>query len=81
MTAEPERGGAGAVDDTVVERDRDGADRPDDDLAVADDGPRSDPTDAEDRDLRVVDDRRLEEARELARAGDGEGRAAELLGL
>ena len=37
--------------------------------------------DAQDSDLRVVHDRRLEEARELAGARDREARAAELLRL
>ena len=43
-------------------------------------GRGGDPADAEDRDLRMVDDRRLEEAGELAGARHGERRAAELVG-
>src|SRR5512132_1238987 len=78
---QPELGGARAVDDSVIEGQRDVADRPHRDLAVADNGSLCNPTDADDRDLRVVDDRRLEEARELARAGDRERRALQLLGL
>ena len=46
---ERERGGARAVDDAVVERDADVADRAHDDLAVADDGARRDAVHAEDR--------------------------------
>ena len=76
---EAELGGARAVDDAVVERDGDRAHRPDDDLAVAHDRALGDPADAEDRHLRVVDDRRREEAAELAGARDRERRAAELL--
>ena len=71
---EPELGGAGAVHDAVVERDGDVADLPHGDLAVAHDGPRGDPADAEDADLGVVDDRRLEEAAEPAGTRDGKGR-------
>ncbi len=78
---EPELGGSRAVDDPVVERERDVADLRDSELALADDGSRRNSPDAEDRDLGVVDDRCLEEAGELARARDGEGRAAQLLRL
>ena len=46
-----------------------------DDLAVPNDRPRRNAADAQDRDLRVVDDRRLEQPGELARARDGERRA------
>ena len=65
----------------MVERDRDRADRARLDLAVADDRALGDAADAEDRDLRVVDDRRRQQAAELAGARDGEGRVAQLLGL
>ena len=58
------------VDDAVVEGDRDVADLADDDLAVANDGARADPVQAEDRHLGMVDERRHEEAAELARARD-----------
>ena len=75
---EPERGSAGAVDDAVVERDGDRPRASHDDFAVADDRSRRDAADAEDRDLGVVHDRRLEEARELPGARDREGRAPEL---
>src|SRR5215475_3352959 len=78
---EPELGGADAVEDAVVEGDRDRSDRADHELAVADDRTVGDAADAEDRDLGVVDDRRRQQAAELAGARDGERRAAELLGL
>ena len=52
---------------------------PTDDFAVANDGARRDAADAEDRDLRVVDDRRLEEPGELPRARDRERRATHLV--
>src|SRR5262249_57568218 len=55
---QPELRCAGAVEDAVVERDRDRADGPDRDLAVADDRAVGDAAAAEDRDLRVVDERR-----------------------
>ena len=76
---EPEVGGALAVDDAVVERDGDVPHPADDDLAVADDRPLLDAVDAEDRDLRVVDERRHEQAGGLARARDRERAAAQLL--
>ena len=76
---EPELRRAGAVDHAVVERHADRPRAPDDDLAVAYDGPVTDAADGENRDLRVVDDRRREQPAELAGARDGERRAAELL--
>src|SRR6266566_875727 len=65
---EPELGRAGAVDDAMVERDGHVADLRRDDLAVSHDRPRPDASDAENRDLGVIDDGRLQEAAELARA-------------
>jgi len=65
----------------VVERHRDRPGPSNDNLTVPHDRPRSDTADAENRHLRVVDDRRGEEAGELPRARHGEGRAANLLGL
>ncbi len=50
----------------------------DDDLAFVDNRSRRDASDAEDRDLRVVDDRRLKEPSELARARHRERGVAEL---
>ena len=63
----------------MVERHRDVAHLPDDDLAVAHDRPLRDAVDAEDRDLGMVDQRRHEEARRAARARDRERPAAQLL--
>ena len=70
-----------AVDDAVVERERQDHHVADHDLAVAHDGllliwctPRM-------RDLGEVDDRRREQAAELAERGDRERRAAEVLAL
>src|SRR5580765_8926658 len=65
----------------MVEGDRDVTGPGRRELAVADDRAFCDPTDAENRDLGVVDDRRLEQPGELARARDRERRAAELLRL
>src|SRR5918993_1574051 len=76
---EPELRRPGAVDHAVVERERHVADGPHDDLSVPDDRAVSDPAEAEDRDLRMVHDRRLEQPGELPRARDREGRAAQLL--
>ncbi len=76
---EAERRCDDAVDDTVVERDRDVPHAADDDLAAADDRPLRDPVEAEDRDLGVVHERRHEEPAELAGARDGERRVPELL--
>ena len=71
---EAERGRSRAVDDTVVERDRDRPGPPHDDLVVSYDRSRRDAPDAQDRDLGVVHDRRGEEPGELAGARDGERR-------
>src|SRR5438552_6746239 len=65
----------------MVERDGHVAHRSRDDLAVAHDGPLRDPADAEDGDLRIVDDRRLQHSRELAGARDRERRSAQLIWL
>src|SRR5262245_14989833 len=72
-----ELGRARAVDDTVVEGDRNRPCGPHGDLSVTDDRPQRDPPHAEDRDLGVVDDGRVEETAELPGARDGEGRAAQ----
>ena len=77
----PERRSTCAVDDTVVERHCDRSHPPHDDLSVADDRSGCHAADAQDRHLRVIDDRRLEEPGELARARDRERRAANLVGL
>ena len=76
-----EGSGAGAVDDAVVEGDRDVPHLAHDDLAVSHDRARPDAVKPEDRDLRVVDQRRHEEAAELAGARDRERRVAQLVGL
>src|SRR5581483_4888287 len=78
---ERELGGARAVDDAMVERHRDVPDRPHYDLTVAHDRSLGDPVHAEDRDLRVVHERRHEDAAELAGARHREGRTAQLGGL
>src|SRR6478672_9655900 len=78
---ETELGRSSAVDNPVVEGDGDRARRAGDDLAAAGDGTLGDAADAEDPDLGVVDDGRRQESAQLAGARDGEGRAAELLGL
>src|SRR5512132_3414551 len=78
---EAELGCPCAVDDAVVEGDRDRSGRAGDDLAAPDDRPLGDSADAEDPDLGVVDDRGRQQAAELAGARDGERRASELLGL
>src|SRR5207244_1617369 len=77
--AQAEGRGPSTVDDPVVERDRDVADGPHDDLPVADDRALGHAADREDRRLGMVHERSLEEAGELAGARDREGRAAELL--
>src|SRR4249919_1152237 len=61
-----ELGCAGAVDHAVVERERHVAGLRDRELAAPDNRALGDPADAEDRDLGVVDDGRLEQAGELA---------------
>src|SRR5262245_27836738 len=77
---QPEGCRACAVDHAVVERDGDRSRASDDDGSIAHDWPRRNPSDAQDRHLGVVHDRRLEEARELPCARDRERRAAQLLG-
>src|SRR5262249_5458358 len=69
------------VHDSMVDSDRDVTQVPADDLTATHNWARSDPADAQDPDLRVVDDRRLEEAAELSRARDREGRAPQLFRL
>ena len=70
-----------AVDDAVVERDRHVPHLANDDLTVADDGARPDAMEPEDRDLRVVDQRRHEQAAEASGARDREGRIAQVVGM
>ena len=60
------------VDDAMVEGDRDVADVANNDLSVDNDGARGDPVDSEDADLGVIDERRHEDAAELAGTRDGE---------
>ena len=64
----------------MVEGERDGSAASNDDRVVPDDRPRRHSTDAQDRNLRVVDDGRLEEPGELARARHRERRPAQLFG-
>ena len=59
--------GIGAVDQPVVEAEREVAHRPDRDHVVDDDGALLDRADAENRDLRLADDRQPEERAEDAR--------------
>ena len=65
----------------MVEAQRQVRHRPDGDRVVDDDGPLLDRADAEDRHLRLVDDRHAELRAELARVRDGERPAVHLLGL
>src|SRR6266508_5630639 len=76
---EAELGRTLAVDDTVVEGDRDVPDGAYDDLTLAHHRALGDPMHTEDPDLRRIDQRRDEEARELPRARDRERAAAKLL--
>ena len=78
---EAERPCTHAVDDAMVEGDRHVPHLADDDLAVPHDRPRPDPVEPENRDLRMVDQRRHEEAAELSGARDGEGRVAQVVGM
>ena len=64
---EAERGRPRAVDDPMVERDRDRPGSPNDDRIVSHHRPRRHAPDAQDRHLGVVDDRRVEQPGELAR--------------
>ena len=59
--------GHGPVDQPVIEAERQVRHRPDRDPVVDDDRPLLDRADAEDRDLRLVDDRHAELRAELAR--------------
>ena len=68
-----------AVDDAVVVRQRDVHHRPDLDLAVDRDRAVLDLVQAEDADLRVVDDRRRDERAEHAAVGDRERAAGEVV--
>src|SRR5215218_4858336 len=74
---EPELRRALPVDHAVVERDREVAHAADRHFAVAHDRPLGDAMDAEDPDLRRVDQRRDDEAGELPRARDRERAAAQ----
>src|SRR3954469_10250382 len=76
---EAELGRPRTVDDTVVERDRDVPDACRNDSAVAHHRAIADPADAQNRDFGMIDDRRLQQAAELAGARDRERRAAQLL--
>src|SRR5512140_2411451 len=76
---EGERGRTRPVDDPVVERDRDVAHLPYDDLAVAHDRSWPDSMHSEDRDLGMIDERRDDQAAELAGARHREGRSAQLV--
>src|SRR5882672_912414 len=71
--------GVVAVDDAVVDGDREVHEVANDDRAVSHGGPLRDLVHAEDRDLGVIDDGRGQQAAELTEARDREGRARELL--
>ena len=71
-----ELGRACAVDHAVVECRRDVADLADDDLSATHDRAGCDPVDPEDRNLRVIDERRDDHAAELPCGGDREGSSA-----
>ena len=77
-----ERGADGPVDDAVVERERqvDHVRRPDVAGGV-EDRPLDDLADAQDADLRMVDDRRRDQAADVADRRDGEGAAAQVVEL
>src|SRR5689334_7642661 len=68
-----------AVDDAVIVGERDHHYRPDDDLAADRDGTIRDLMEAEDADLRRVEDRGAEQRPEDAAVGDGEGAAGQIL--
>src|SRR5437867_11035545 len=74
-----ERGADVAIDHAVVERARQVHHFPNRDLVVPDDRSLLDLVDAEDGDLRPVDDRRREDAAFLAQGGDREGGALDVL--
>src|SRR5438132_1131163 len=71
----------GAIDDSMVVAEREIRHRPDRDRIVEYDGPLLDVADAQDRDLRLVDDGHPEERAEHAGVGDREGSAGDLLRL
>ena len=73
--------GVGPVHQAVVEGQREVAHGPDGDGVVAHHRPLLDGPDPEDGHLRLVDDRRAEEAAEDAGVRDGEGPALHLLDL
>ena len=80
-----EAGGVGAVDDAVVVGQRQVHHRPDGDrlaeVGVVDhDRPLDDRAGAEDADLRLVDDRGVEQGAAAAGVGEREGAAAEFVG-
>ena len=70
-----------AVDEAVVVAERQVRHRPDRDRVVDDDGPLLDGADAENRDLRLVDDRHAEQRAEHAGVRDRERAAGHLVGL
>ncbi len=70
-----------AVDQAVIEGEREVALRTDGDGVVNDNGDLLDGADAEDRDLRLIDDRGGEDAAEAAEVGDGERAALDFVGL
>ena len=73
--------GDGAVDQPVVEAERQVRHRPDRDRIVDDHRPLFDRADAENRHLRLVDDRHPELRAELSGVGDRERAAVHFLGL
>jgi hypothetical protein len=68
-----------AVDDAVVDRDRQQHHVADHDLVVLHERPLGDLVDAQDRDFREVDDGRREQATDVAGVRDREGAAAQVV--
>src|SRR5581483_3898396 len=73
--------GEGAVDQAMVEAQREVADGADGDGVVDDDGRLVDGADSHDRDLRLVDHRRADQAAEAAEVRDGECPTLDFVGL
>ena len=72
-------GGVVAVDDAVIEGRRQVHHLAHDDVAVAHDRALDDRVGPDDRDFRMIDHRRGDEAAERAEAGDGDGRAGKIV--
>src|ERR1017187_731394 len=73
--------GEGAIDQAMVEGEREMADAADGDGVVDHHGSLVDRADAHDGDLRLVDHRRAHQTAEAAEVGDGESPAGHLVGL